>query len=505
MTGMKPMFQFSSFDDKTYIGKLSEAIRRLGGLYDESKIYSPNATHLIVEKIECTEKILCFIASGKWIITHTYLKRCLNEKKFLKEDDFHVSKRFKDSKLATVSLKWKDNISLKKENAPFFNWKVGCYIKDEEKAKALTRIIKAGYGSASLITPTTRKREAAKLTLLIYDVHTKESVMSLALQLKIPHYPFQAIPDYIMQCINSDSPVLPLSYYENHLSESAQNNTTNSTSVQETSTPEEQQIEKIPGTKLDEITDSEFMSSASYKTFLRCSNMHETKANTINQEIESLFFVLWQNNAFNEALNLLISLDSDEVPTSAALVAMLKFLMDNPIKTKNNFTYDSMDCTVHQTIYNSIYSYILNLLLNHPPSNTGSIKLYSEVFKNLDLGPKIWNANESYNSKCLIDILYLISLHDYLLFNSLGNNMKLEKSILALFQLDKNDVQKRLANQMYQDRNLTMPSVQKLLEIISFCNRYLKPNNFHKNLKKVISTEPGDREMHELMSYLGRQ
>lgn len=38
MTGMKPMFQFSSFDDKTYIGKLSEAIRRLGGLYDESKV-----------------------------------------------------------------------------------------------------------------------------------------------------------------------------------------------------------------------------------------------------------------------------------------------------------------------------------------------------------------------------------------------------------------------------------------------------------------------------------
>lgn len=56
--------------------------------------------------MDCTEKILCFIAAGKWILTHSYLKHSLQKRMFLDEEEFHVSKRFKNSKLASVSLKF---------------------------------------------------------------------------------------------------------------------------------------------------------------------------------------------------------------------------------------------------------------------------------------------------------------------------------------------------------------------------------------------------------------
>ncbi len=183
-------------------------------LFSATKIYTPKSTHLIVEKMESTEKILCFVASGKWVITHSYLKRCLAEKRFVNEDDSHVSKRFKKSKLANVSLKWREMINEKKQNAPFFNWKVGLYLQDEEKAKALLRIIRAGSGQAMYFESSSSIKQSDKLTLLIYDSLTRDSVRTMAGILNVPCYPFQAIPDYLMQCIISDKPVLPISHYE---------------------------------------------------------------------------------------------------------------------------------------------------------------------------------------------------------------------------------------------------------------------------------------------------
>lgn len=56
--------------------------------------------------MECTEKILCFIAAGKWILTQAYLRDSLVNGKFLDEENYHVSKEFQTSKLALVSLKY---------------------------------------------------------------------------------------------------------------------------------------------------------------------------------------------------------------------------------------------------------------------------------------------------------------------------------------------------------------------------------------------------------------
>ena len=61
------------------------------------------------------------------------------------------------------------------------------------------RIIKAGYGSASIINDSTKKSSMSKFTLIIYDNTTKTKVEEMAALYKLPYYPFQAIPDYIMQ------------------------------------------------------------------------------------------------------------------------------------------------------------------------------------------------------------------------------------------------------------------------------------------------------------------
>jgi hypothetical protein len=50
-----------------------------------------------------TEKILCFIAAGKWVLTKEYISECVKEERFVNEIDFHVCNQYPKSKLASVS------------------------------------------------------------------------------------------------------------------------------------------------------------------------------------------------------------------------------------------------------------------------------------------------------------------------------------------------------------------------------------------------------------------
>ena len=163
----------------------------------------------------------------------------------------------------------------------------------------------------------------------------------------------------------------------------------------------------IPGV-VDEVTlkpalpklsttsaEQEFLISAASKKFLYCSGLRDTsppnrlKPKPISAEIESVFFILWQNNAFNEALSLIVNLNYNERPSTAVLTALFKFLVDKSVRATSNFSYDSMDNNIYESIYTTCYAYILNLLLGHPPSDSASIKFYSQVFKNLELAPKM--------------------------------------------------------------------------------------------------------------------
>ena len=57
--------------------------------------------------------------------------------------------------------------------------------------------------------------------------------------------------------------------------------------------------------------------------------MFDLISKTINMLLENQFAVLWQNNAFNEALNLVISLEQCELPTVKMLTWFLEFILVN--------------------------------------------------------------------------------------------------------------------------------------------------------------------------------
>jgi hypothetical protein len=51
-------------------------------------------------------------------------------------------------------------------------------------------------------------------TIAIYDPFSKERALEFANKHKISCYPFQCVPDYLMQCVHGHLPLLPVKYYE---------------------------------------------------------------------------------------------------------------------------------------------------------------------------------------------------------------------------------------------------------------------------------------------------
>jgi len=127
MKGRPPIFQISSITDQHEYQAIVENIEKLGGCYDNSKVsetreqktftfilvfdiwlilakvYVSRATHLIVGSMSTSEKILCFISAGKWVLTKEYISECVKEERFIDETDFHVYNQYAESKLAKVS------------------------------------------------------------------------------------------------------------------------------------------------------------------------------------------------------------------------------------------------------------------------------------------------------------------------------------------------------------------------------------------------------------------
>ncbi len=56
--------------------------------------------------------------------------------------------------------------------------------------------------------------------------------------------------------------------------------------------------------------------------------------------------------------------------------------------------------------------------------------------------------------KGLVDTLYLISIYEYFLIDSVGREETLAISTLLSLQLDKEDVQKRLIDQIVNDKQV---------------------------------------------------
>lgn len=81
------LFTSSQSDDLKV--RYCEIVDRLGGnLLNTSQCFQPQTTHLIMESPLRSEKLLCCLASGKWILTPRYLEDSAERKMFLPEQEY---------------------------------------------------------------------------------------------------------------------------------------------------------------------------------------------------------------------------------------------------------------------------------------------------------------------------------------------------------------------------------------------------------------------------------
>ncbi|RMZ95575.1 SMC5-SMC6 complex localization factor 1 isoform X1 [Brachionus plicatilis] len=422
-----PTFQFSSLD-KSFYFRLQNAIKKLHGNYDASKIYSSSATHLIVDKIVCTEKILCFIAAGKWIVTQTYIKNCLKESKFLDETPFQVSLKFPKSKLAQISYKWMQTINQSQQNYPFYGWDVAIVVGCSDKACALSRIIRAGCGKFVCLGNTNRLNRSffSRFTIVIYDNETKSKAIEFARNFKIKYYPFQCIPDYLIQGIKSDGPILSFEYYEN-ITILPQKFTTNKENKEENN----YQNHGLSIKHIDQNLNK-------FMIFLSKCNKKSKETKYLDSAIDDHFMNLWSNKAYLEAFFMLSIAETDKLPSPSLMAELVQFLLTNPngikkeLKLKSN-GFQTAD-SIYFYLYYKVLSYLNLKILNFPSLTDERYKYFQDVFQNLILELKISEIGQI-EKRNVVDIVYLICIHDFLMMNcncsnkpSLIRSMKLHDS-----------------------------------------------------------------------------
>ncbi|KAK7583879.1 hypothetical protein V9T40_004842 [Parthenolecanium corni] len=145
--------------------RYEQIIKCLGGrvlsLFPTDCDESEKATHIIINELKKTEKLLCSIASGIWVLHSSYLDRCAEVKKFLPEDNFEwgnplnktlLADASKDiSLIARAAHRWRMTISKGGlHSKPFIDMNaviIGIGVANDEVVQSLTRVVKSGGGS----------------------------------------------------------------------------------------------------------------------------------------------------------------------------------------------------------------------------------------------------------------------------------------------------------------------------------------------------------------------
>ncbi|KAL1463192.1 hypothetical protein WDU94_014969 [Cyamophila willieti] len=143
-------FVLSNVSDELKL-RYSEIVERLGGtLLNTSQCFQAETTHLIMESPLRSEKLLCSLASGKWILTPRYLEDSNEKGMFLPEQEYEFGNPFSVNKMprldgqlvqyAQAAYRWR----LKRGGA-FTNMRATLYVS-EKRVDSLRRLIQAGGG-----------------------------------------------------------------------------------------------------------------------------------------------------------------------------------------------------------------------------------------------------------------------------------------------------------------------------------------------------------------------
>ncbi|XP_027851620.2 DNA topoisomerase 2-binding protein 1-B isoform X1 [Aphis gossypii] len=128
--------------------KYENAIEKLGAQVLRSAIFCEDVTHVLMHQPSKSEKYLCSLASGKWILHPSYIDDCLEENCFLPEDKYEWGNPLSDLSLSTplhaAGYRWRSKIRSGKAAA--FSGMKAVLLTSENRYQALKRLIQAGGG-----------------------------------------------------------------------------------------------------------------------------------------------------------------------------------------------------------------------------------------------------------------------------------------------------------------------------------------------------------------------
>ncbi|XP_050425063.1 DNA topoisomerase 2-binding protein 1 isoform X2 [Adelges cooleyi] len=128
--------------------KYEDAIEKLGAQVLRSATFSGDVTHVLMHQPSRSEKYLCSLASGKWILHPSYIDACLEKNRFLPEDKYEWGNPLSDLTLTTplhgAGYRWRNKLCADRL-AAFSNMKA-VLLTSEPRHQALSRLIQAGGG-----------------------------------------------------------------------------------------------------------------------------------------------------------------------------------------------------------------------------------------------------------------------------------------------------------------------------------------------------------------------
>ena len=141
--GMTFVFMVSSLNDEQ-TKQVEEALAKLGGRMTNVSNFDPQATHMITGRVARSEKILCSVASGRWVLHPSYIAESLAQGRWLEEERFEWGNElngFLKEQLKVAAKEGKENTEVKLAAAArrwrlqgaggeaFSGWKVPCHSK----------------------------------------------------------------------------------------------------------------------------------------------------------------------------------------------------------------------------------------------------------------------------------------------------------------------------------------------------------------------------------------
>ncbi|XP_059622588.1 DNA topoisomerase 2-binding protein 1-B-like [Phlebotomus argentipes] len=168
--------------------EIMQMIEKLGGKVLISETFDPTCTHVVFGNLNRGEKVLCAVATGKWLLNTKYLQDSTKAGHFLPEEDYEVGNdelqycsqlKEIEKPLAQACFRWRQRIK-RAGNAiegPFKNMR--CLLLIGNMTDPISRLITAGCGTIVRVDPPySTKAEAKSLTHVL--VNTKDHNISRA-------------------------------------------------------------------------------------------------------------------------------------------------------------------------------------------------------------------------------------------------------------------------------------------------------------------------------------